>query len=87
MPAFAAVNLGVELAKRHAGKHQAGFANALLKKIAAHGLRQAPGETVRSLAVPDSLDLAHWWTHPLTARRVIEEWTKFAYYLFQGAYW
>lgn len=51
VPAFAAVNLGVELAKRNAGKHQAGFANALLKKIATQGLKRAPGESLRSLAV------------------------------------
>ena len=51
VPAFAAVNLGVELAKRHAGKHQAGFANALLKKIAAQGLKRMPGETLRAIAV------------------------------------
>jgi uncharacterized SAM-binding protein YcdF (DUF218 family) len=45
------------------------------------------GMTVRSVPVADSLDLAHWWTHPLAARRVVEEWTKFVYYLVQGAYW
>jgi uncharacterized SAM-binding protein YcdF (DUF218 family) len=44
------------------------------------------GLTVRSTPVPDLLDLAHWWAHPLTARRVAEEWTKFVYYLVQGAY-
>lgn len=54
VPAFAAVDLGVELAKRHAGKHQAGFANAVLKKIAAHGLKRAPGETLKALAVNHS---------------------------------
>ncbi len=45
------------------------------------------GLTVRSTPAPDSLDLAHWWAHPLAARRVVEEWTKFLYYLVQGAYW
>jgi uncharacterized SAM-binding protein YcdF (DUF218 family) len=45
------------------------------------------GLTVRSVPASDSLDLAHWWSHPLTARRVIEEWAKFLYYLPQGAYW
>ena len=35
----------------------------------------------------DSADLAHWWTHPLAARKVAEEWTKLAWYLVQGAYW
>jgi uncharacterized SAM-binding protein YcdF (DUF218 family) len=43
--------------------------------------------SVRSVPVPDSLDLAHWWTHPLSARRVVEEWAKLAWYLVQGAYW
>lgn len=57
VPPFAAVNLGVELAKRHAGKHAAGgrhiagFANAVLKKIAAAGLRRAPGDSLRSLSI------------------------------------
>jgi 16S rRNA (cytosine967-C5)-methyltransferase len=50
----AAVNLGAELAKRHAGKHQAGFANAVLKKIAAAGLQRAPGASLRSLAINHS---------------------------------
>ena len=45
------------------------------------------GLTVRSVPVTDELDLAHWWAHPLTARRVAEEWTKLLYYLPQGAYW
>jgi uncharacterized SAM-binding protein YcdF (DUF218 family) len=45
------------------------------------------GLTVRSVAVPDSFDLAHWWAHPLAARRVVEEWAKLLYYLPQGAYW
>jgi uncharacterized SAM-binding protein YcdF (DUF218 family) len=45
------------------------------------------GMSVHSVPVADSLDLAHWWTHPLAARRVVEEWAKFVYYLVQGAYW
>jgi uncharacterized SAM-binding protein YcdF (DUF218 family) len=45
------------------------------------------GLSVRSTPAPDALDLPHWWAHPLTARRVLEEWTKMAYYLLQGAYW
>jgi uncharacterized SAM-binding protein YcdF (DUF218 family) len=45
------------------------------------------GLTVRSTPAADKLDLAHWWAHPLTARRVLEEWTKMGYYLIQGAYW
>jgi 16S rRNA (cytosine967-C5)-methyltransferase len=72
VPAFAAVNLGVELAKRHAGQHQAGFANALLKKIAEHGLKRAPGETVRSLAVNFSHPewLVRRWLKRLGAQRL-----------------
>jgi 16S rRNA (cytosine967-C5)-methyltransferase len=54
VPPFAAVNLGVELAKRHADRHVAGFANAVLKKIAAEGLKRAPGENVKALAVNHS---------------------------------
>lgn len=43
------------------------------------------GLTVHPVAVDDKLDLAHWWSHPLTARRVIEEWVKLAFYFVQGA--
>jgi hypothetical protein len=43
--------------------------------------------TVRSVPVTDSYDLAHWWSHPVAARRVIEEYAKLLYYLPQGAYW
>lgn len=45
------------------------------------------GLTVHPVPVADSLDLAHWWQHPVTARRVTEEWVKLLYYLPQGAYW
>ena len=45
------------------------------------------GLTVRSVPAPDSLDLPHWWTHPLAARRIVEEYAKFAYYVVQGAFW
>ncbi|HEY1292141.1 MAG TPA: YdcF family protein [Chloroflexota bacterium] len=45
------------------------------------------GMTVRSVPVADSYDLAHWWEHPVAARRVIEEYAKLLYYLPQGAYW
>jgi uncharacterized SAM-binding protein YcdF (DUF218 family) len=45
------------------------------------------GLTVRSVPAADTLDLVHWWAHPLTARRVTEEWAKLVYYLPQGAYW
>jgi 16S rRNA (cytosine967-C5)-methyltransferase len=72
VPAFAAVNLGVELAKRHAGKHQAGFVNALLKKMAAKGLKRAPGESLRSLAVNFSHPewLVRRWHKRLGAERL-----------------
>jgi uncharacterized SAM-binding protein YcdF (DUF218 family) len=45
------------------------------------------GIRVRSTPAADSADLAHWWSHPFTARTVAEEWTKLAWYLVQGAYW
>lgn len=45
------------------------------------------GLTVRSAPVPDSFDLAHWWLHPVSARRVAEEWGKLLWYVPQGAYW
>ena len=45
------------------------------------------GMTVRSVPVADTYDLAHWWEHPVAARRVIEEYAKLLYYLPQGAYW
>lgn len=51
---FAAVNVGVELAKHRAGQHQGGFANAVLKKMIAAGLQKAPGETLKALAVNHS---------------------------------
>ena len=51
---FAAVNVGVELAKHRAGAHQGGFTNAVLKKMIANGLRKFPGETLKSLAVNHS---------------------------------
>jgi uncharacterized SAM-binding protein YcdF (DUF218 family) len=56
-------------------------ASLLFRSVFAHH-----GLTLRSTPAPDLLDLAHWWTHPLAARRVAEEWTKFVYYLVQGAY-
>jgi uncharacterized SAM-binding protein YcdF (DUF218 family) len=73
-----------------------GLHSALLVTDAFHSRRAAMlfgaafahrGLTVRSVPVSDSLDLAHWWTHPVTARRVLEEWTKGLWYLPQGAYW
>jgi 16S rRNA (cytosine967-C5)-methyltransferase len=51
VPDFAAVNVGVELAKRRGDKFQGGFVNAVLKKLTAAGLQKAPGGSVKSLAV------------------------------------
>jgi uncharacterized SAM-binding protein YcdF (DUF218 family) len=45
------------------------------------------GLTVRSTPAADTFDLAHWWAHPLAARRTVEEWTKLALYLVEGQYW
>ena len=56
-------------------------ASLLFRAVFAHR-----GLTIRSTPVPDLLDLAHWWAHPLAARRVAEEWTKLVWYLVQGAY-
>jgi uncharacterized SAM-binding protein YcdF (DUF218 family) len=73
-----------------------GLHSALLVTDAFHSRRASmlfraafahKGLSVRSTPVPDSFDLAHWWLHPLPARRVAEEWTKMASYLVQGAYW
>jgi uncharacterized SAM-binding protein YcdF (DUF218 family) len=73
-----------------------GLHSALLVTDAFHSRRASmlfraafarKGLSVRSTPVPDSFDLAHWWMHPLPARRVAEEWTKMASYLVQGAYW
>jgi uncharacterized SAM-binding protein YcdF (DUF218 family) len=72
-----------------------GAHSALLVTDAFHSRRAAllfraayarKGLSVRPVPAPDALDLAHWWTHPIAARRVLEEWTKFVYYLVQGAY-
>src|ERR671937_853180 len=72
-----------------------GLHSALLVTDAFHSRRAAllfraafarKGMSVRSVPVPDALDLGHWWTHALAARRVLEEWTKLAWYLVQGAY-
>jgi uncharacterized SAM-binding protein YcdF (DUF218 family) len=87
----------IDEARRDADLLQArGVHSVLLVTDAFHSRRAAllfraafghKGMTLRSVPVADSLDLPHWWTHPLTARRVVEEWTKFAYYLLQGAFW
>lgn len=77
VPAFAAVNLGVELAKLRIGKHQAGFVNAVLKKIAAEGLRLVPGESLKAQAVnfshPEWL-VRRWHKRlgPLGVRKALE---------------
>jgi uncharacterized SAM-binding protein YcdF (DUF218 family) len=76
--------------------HARGLHSALLVTDAFHSRRAAllfsaafahKGMNVRPVPVADTLDLAHWWSHPLAARRVVEEWAKFLYYLPQGAYW
>lgn len=51
VPDFAAVNVGVELAKRYAGSPQAGFVNVVLKKLSKEGLQKEPGDSFGSLAV------------------------------------
>lgn len=54
VPDFAAVNVGVELAKRGESSHQGGFVNAVLKKLAATGLQKVPGGAIKALAVNHS---------------------------------
>ena len=77
VPDFAAVNLGVELAKRGIGKHQAGFVNAVLKKVAAAGLQKVPGETLKAQAInfshPEWL-VRRWHKRlgPLGVRKALE---------------
>src|SRR5690606_10791705 len=51
VPAFAAVDTTVEIAKREFGKREAGFANAVLKAVARDGLREPAGNTMRALSV------------------------------------
>jgi uncharacterized SAM-binding protein YcdF (DUF218 family) len=87
----------IEEAARAAAIMQAhGLTSALLVTDAFHSRRAKwlfraafahKGLVVHVVPVADALDLAHWWAHPLTARRVVEEWTKVVYYLIQGAYW
>jgi uncharacterized SAM-binding protein YcdF (DUF218 family) len=87
----------IDEARRDADLLQArGAHSALLVTDAFHSRRAwllfraafaRKGMTVRSVPVADSYDLAHWWAHPVTARRVIEEYAKLVYYLPQGAYW
>ncbi|MDQ3000496.1 MAG: hypothetical protein M3Y08_04455 [Fibrobacterota bacterium] len=54
VPSFAAVNVGVELAKLRESKHQGGFVNAVLKKMIAESLQKVPGGTIKALAVNHS---------------------------------
>lgn len=87
----------IDEARRAADMLQArGLHSALLVTDAFHSRRAAllfgpafahRGLTVRSVPVPDTFDLPRWWTHPVSARRVVEEWAKLLYYLPQGAYW
>ncbi len=87
----------IDEARRDAGLLQARGAHSVLLVTDAFHSRRAwllfraafarKGMTVRSVPAPDSYDLAHWWAHPVTARRVIEEYAKLLYYLPQGAYW
>jgi uncharacterized SAM-binding protein YcdF (DUF218 family) len=73
-----------------------GLRRALLVTDAFHSRRSAllfrpifarRGLEIHSTPAPDPLDLAHWWSTPLAARRTAEEWTKLTAYFFQGAYW
>jgi len=73
-----------------------GFRSALLVTDAFHSRRALMlfraafahrGLTVRSTPATDTLGLGQWWAHPVAARRVVEEWTKLALYLVEGAYW
>ena len=45
------------------------------------------GLSLRSTPVHTRVDLTHWWTQPIAARRVGEEWVKLVAYFVQGAYW
>lgn len=51
VPNFAAVNVGVELAKQYEGSPQAGFVNVVLKKMASEGLQKESGDSFGSLSV------------------------------------
>lgn len=51
VPDFAAVNVGVELAKRYEGSPQAGFVNVVLKKMSKEGLQREAGDSFGALAV------------------------------------
>lgn len=87
----------IDEASRDAAILQArGLKSALLVTDAFHSRRAAllfraafarKELTVHTVPVADALDLAHWWSHPLSARRTFEEWAKLVYYFVQGAYW
>jgi uncharacterized SAM-binding protein YcdF (DUF218 family) len=87
----------IDEARRSAQMLQSrGARSALLVTDAFHSRRAAllfraafarSGLSVRSVPAPDSFDLGHWWAHPVSARRVVEEWTKLVWYLPQGVYW
>jgi len=87
----------IDEARRDAALLQArGLHSALLVTDAFHSRRAwllfraafaRRGLSVRSTPVADSLDLAHWWLHPVASRRVLEEWAKLLWYVPQGAYW
>jgi 16S rRNA (cytosine967-C5)-methyltransferase len=59
IPAFAAVDTAVEIAKREFGKPEAGFANAVLKSVARDGLLEPRGNDFEAMGVrhshPDAL--------------------------------
>ena len=85
-----------EAARDAAIMQSRGLKSALLVTDAFHSRRATltfraafarRGLTVRPVAVDDQLDLAHWWSHRLTARRVIEEWIKLLVYFVGGALW
>lgn len=66
VPDFAAVNVGVELAKQYEGAPQAGFVNVILKKMAKEGLQKESGESFGALSVnfshPEWL-VKRWYKH------------------------
>jgi uncharacterized SAM-binding protein YcdF (DUF218 family) len=73
-----------------------GAHSALLVTDAFHSRRAAllfraafarAGLTIRSTPAPDTFDLDAYWTRPLPARRVVEEYAKLLYWLAQGRLW
>lgn len=73
VPAFAAVDTAVEIAKVRMGKEKAGFVNAVLKKLSVEGLRTVPGNTLKALATNHShpLWLVSRWNGRLGAKRLL----------------